>query len=253
MFIDKPLLTRIEMIKIQILAISVATFSSLTFGNTTDFLQATSLSWVQEGPMLNDMPMQPNASSSDERITLSNTNKNGWYATPYAGLNLLSDFNDNKLSIEYDTGFSYGVSVGKEIEPGFFLQLDIGEIKNDLKKLTVQIGGGIDVETTDASIRQTPIIMNAIWAPKGHGRLFPYLGLGAGTIRGDYNVDAMPGAFADLLDIDWAFAFQAMVGFKYELSPSSTVSVSYQYLHAAYDNDLDLNNNLITFGFQFRF
>ena len=160
---------------------------------------------------------------------------------------------DDNLSIEYDTGFAYGVSVGKEVEPGFFMQLDIGELKNDLKKLTVQLGGGLEIDTANASIRQTPIIMNAIWAPKSHGRLFPYLGLGAGAIRGDYNVDAIPGAFANLLDIDWAFAFQAMIGFKYELSNSSNITIGYQYLHAAYDNNLDLNNNLITFGFQFRF
>ena len=56
-----------------------------------------------------------------------------------------------------------------------------------------------------------------------------------------------------MIDIGWAFALQAKVGFTYELSHSSSLSVGYHFLHAHYSGDLDLNNNLVTFGLKFRF
>ena len=191
--------------------------------------------------------------AADDRITLSDTGKNGWYIAPNFAINLLSDFNNNNISVEYDNGYAYGISIGKEIQPGFRMQLDIAHIKNDLNSLFIQIGGGEDIDVADSHITQTPIIFNAIWEPRSHDRLSPFFGIGAGVIKGDYSVSQLPGNLESLLDIGWAFAIQVRAGLSYELSNTSSFTAEYHFLHAHYASDLDLNNNLVQFGLEFRF
>ena len=62
-------------------------------------------------------------------LRLSDTGKRGWYIAPNFSINLLSDFNNNNVEITYDTGYAYGISIGKEINPGFSVQLDVAHIK----------------------------------------------------------------------------------------------------------------------------
>lgn len=239
---------------------SVVIVSGIAFAETFDFASATTLSFTSDGPTLHD---SANSTASagiatayapeQQRITLDNTGKNGWYISPNFGINLLGDFNNDNLEITYDTGYSIGVSIGKEINPGFRMQLDIAQIKNDLNSVFIQLAGGVPVAVDGAKITQTPIILNAIWEPKGHGRLFPYLGFGVGAIKGKYSVSDLPSRFETILDVGWAFAVQVKAGFKMQLSHSSDFTIGYQFLHAHYDRDLDLNNNLITLGVEFRF
>jgi opacity protein-like surface antigen len=218
-----------------------------------DFVAVTTLTWTSGGPQLHNSGAPIGRAPSQERITLEDTGKNGWYIVPNFGLNLVSEFNDDELQISYKDGSSYGVSIGKEVDPGFRMQLDIAHIKNDLDRVFVKLAGGVNVPVTDAKITQMPILLNAIWEPRGHSRIFPYIGLGVGVIKGKYSVADLPPAFTNLLDISWAFALQVKVGVSYELSHSSSVHLGYHFLHAHYESDLDINNNLITFGFEFRF
>jgi opacity protein-like surface antigen len=239
------------MLKSVFIGISLLLLSGTAVAQPVDYIAATTLSFTSDGPTLHD---QPNGTpGNQERITLDDTGNSGWYIAPNFAINLLGGFNDNNLEITYDTGYSYGVSIGKEVNPGFRIQLDLAHMKNDLERVFVSIAPGITVPVTDAKITQTPIILNAIWEPRGHDRLFPYIGLGAGAIKGKYSVAEMPPAFVDLLDIGWAFALQVKVGIKYELSHSSNVSLGYQFLHAHYNSDLDLNNNVISIGLEFKF
>jgi opacity protein-like surface antigen len=249
------------MLKIMVTGVSVAFMSAFATAEPVDFIRATTLSWTSDGSILHDTPdisgepkANPQLSAPGQnRITLDDTGKSGWYIAPNFGINLLGDFNNDNLAITYDTGYSLGLSIGKEINPGFRMQLDIAQIKNDLKSVFVQLAGGVVVPVVDAKITQTPIILNAIWEPRGHDRLFPYIGLGVGAIKGDYSVESLSGAFESLLDIGWAFAIQVKAGIKIELSHSSDFNIGYQFLHAHYSADLDLNNNLVTMGFEFRF
>ena len=227
------------------------------FADRIDFTAATTLSWTSDGPTMHDTPGNtpgetPNPSIQN-RITLDDAGESGWYIAPNTGINLLSEFNDDQIQISYKDGYSYGISIGKEVNPGFRIQLDVAHIKNDLDRVTLKLAGGINVPVTDAKITQIPIILNAIWEPRGRGRLFPFIGLGVGGIKGKYSVADLPGVFPDLLDIGWAFALQVKLGLTYELSHTSSVTLGYQFLHAHYNTDLDLNNNLITLGVQFRF
>ena len=224
-----------------------------SFAEPIDFAAVTTLTWTSDGPQLHDSGAPIGRAPSQERITLEDTGKNGWYIVPNFGLNLVSEFNDDELQISYKDGSSYGVSIGKEVDPGFRMQLDIAHIKNDLDRVFVKLAGGINVPVTDAKITQIPILLNAIWEPRGHSRLFPYIGLGVGVIKGKYSVADLPPQFTTLLDIGWAFALQVKVGVSYELSHSSSVHLGYHFLHAHYESDLDINNNLITFGLEFRF
>ena len=223
---------------------SVVLINGLAIAEPVDIISAATLSWTSDNPIVQ---------ASQDRIPLDDTGNNGWYIAPNYGINLLSDFNNASLEIAYDTGTGFGFSIGKEVNPGFRMQLDIGQMKNDLESVFVNIGPGVDVDVNGAEITQTPIILNAIWEPRSHDRLFPYIGVGVGAIRGDYSVEGLPPEFSNILDIDWGYAIQVRAGIKIELSHSSAFNLGYQYLHAGYGSDLDLNNNLITIGLEFRF
>jgi opacity protein-like surface antigen len=251
---DETQVMRAGMVKVSFVFASIALSSTAVFGDSLDFVSATTFSLASSGPVLHDTTTTPDSpEETQDRITLSDTGKNGWYVTPNVSMNLLSDFNNNNLSIEYDNGYAYGLTIGKEINPGFSLELDLAHIKNDLKSLTIQSGGGISVDVGDAKITQTPILFNAVWSPRSHDRLSPYFGIGGGAIKGKYSVSQLPGAFESLLDIDWAFAIQVKAGFTYALSHSSNLHIGYRFLHAHYGGDLDLNNSLVTAGLQFYF
>jgi opacity protein-like surface antigen len=242
------------MVKICIAVVAASFFSGTVFADTLDFDRATTFTLTSDGPVLHDTTTTPNSPpTTEDRITLSDTGKNGWYIAPNFAINMLSDFNNNRVAITYDDGYAFGISIGKEINPGFRLQLDVAQIENDLESLFINVVGGISVDVADAKITQTPVILNAIWEPRGHNRFSPFIGIGAGVIKGDYSVAQLPGTLSSTLDIDWAFAFQAKAGFKYELSHTSSLSVGYNFLHAHYSDDLDLNNNLVTIGLEFRF
>jgi len=138
------------MLKIMVTGVGVAFMSAFATAESVDFIRATTLSWTSDGPILHDTPdssgepkANPQLSAPGQnRITLDDTGKSGWYIAPNFGINLLGDFNNDNLAITYDTGYSLGLSIGKEINPGFRMQLDIAQIKNDLKSVLVQIAGG---------------------------------------------------------------------------------------------------------------
>lgn len=242
------------MVKISLTIVSTLLISGTVCANSLNFVRATTLSFTSDGPVLHDTTTTTDSPApTDDRITLSDTGSNGWCIAPNFAMNLLSDFNNNNISVEYDNGYAYGISIGKEINPGFRVQLDIAHIKNDLKSLNITIAGGLAIDVADASITQTPIILNAIWEPSSHDRISPYFGVGAGVIKGDYSVSQLPGNLSSILDIGWAFAIQVRAGFKYELSHTSSFTAEYHFLHAHYGSDLDLNNNLVQFGLEFRF
>ncbi|MDP7004903.1 MAG: porin family protein [Phycisphaerales bacterium] len=220
----------------------------------TNLLPSTTLSFDFNGPVLNDSPDEEEKPMVPEvRIPLSEDREAGWYIIPKFGLNIIDNFNDANLKISYDSGYSYGVAVGKELDPGFRIQLDFSHTKNDLDSVFVELAGGVVVPVTDAKISQTPIILSAIWEPTGHDRFFPYFGLGVGGIKGKYSVSDLPMAFEDILDIGWAFALQAKVGFNYEITNSSSISVGYDFTHAHYHRDRDINNHTVHVGLQIKF
>ncbi|MDP7004913.1 MAG: outer membrane beta-barrel protein [Phycisphaerales bacterium] len=252
------------MSKFLIAGVGVGLVSGVAFAEPIDFIQATTLSWTSDGPTTRSAPVAQNVTPDtapdittpvvgEDRITLGDSGDNSWYIMPNAGINLLGDFNDNDLEITYATGYTVGLSIGKEINPGFRMQLDIAYMKNDLDSIFINRAGGVSVDTDGAEITQTSFVLNAIWEPRGHDRLFPHFGLGVGAIKGDYSVAQLPIAFSDILDVSWAFALQVKAGFTFEISHSSELTVGYQFLHAHYDSDLDLNNNLVTLGMEFRF
>ena len=96
------------------------------------------------------------------------------------------------------------------------------------------------------SIRSTALFLSV-------SQVSPFFGIGAGVIKGDYSVSQLPGNFESILDIGWAFAIQVRAGLSYELSNTSSFTAEYHFLHAHYASDLDLNNNLVQFGLEFRF
>ncbi len=215
----------------------------------------------------------------EDRVMLDEAGSSGWYISPNAGINFVPEVDiDNGsyseiingslwqldytgASLEFDTGYSCGLGLGKQISNTLAFQVDFSYMENDLDK----IGGTVDLEIdgvwqgsawgdipiTGVELKQMPIMASLIWSSESD--LKPYFGAGIGTSR--YKWDA-----GDLgSDSGWAFTFQFLAGFKIEMSPSSDMSIGYRFLRADYDIDSlgvgtdPVVNHSIQLGLNFRF
>ena len=94
------------MVKISLTIVSALLVSGTVCATPLEYLSATTLSFTSDGPILHETPATPDLPpAADDRITLSDTGKNGWYIAPNFAINLLSDFNNNNIvSISFTFG-----------------------------------------------------------------------------------------------------------------------------------------------------
>jgi opacity protein-like surface antigen len=197
------------------------------------------------------------------RISLEDedgSSEGGWYIAPQVGVNFLSDRTYNGVNISYDSGLSFGVGVGLEFDNQFRLQLDIGYTKSDVDPVTFDGGlwwsslSGVAV-THSGDISQLPIMITGIY-DFGGDTVKPYIGIGLGTSRTRvHTINSAPGFTNGVsTDSSWDFSYQAVVGATIMLSPTSDLSVAYQFVKTNSDNWAgDFSNHRITVGLQYRF
>ena len=120
----------------------------------------------------------------------------------------------------------------------------------------------LGADSGSAEFEQTALMLSAIWdwdpAP---GRYFdnqtetlrPYIGLGIGQVESDVSVDfTLDGTSYSISDSEWDAAYQAIAGFRVDLSPTSDLQIGYRYLNV----DTDYGNvisHTISVGFGIKF
>ena len=181
--------------------------------------------------------------NTEERISLGGVESSGWYVAPHFGYNLISNTATEGFNIKFDDGISFGLGFGVEIKKDIAFQIDIGYIRNDVD--TITNGGGISSEP-DIEYTQVPLLFNWIWSPSGQPDIRPYVGVGLGVIRGEYESNEFISS-----DARWAVAGQIRAGFKVDLSTTSCFSFGYQFMLAQYSDNID--NHTFGIGLSFNF
>ena len=162
------------------------------------------------------------------------------YLTTELGGTLVNDVtikNAGGIQATFDPGVGGTVCLGYRIAPAWAVEFETGVLWNSFDKI-----GGVTLESMHASadLYQIPFKLNVIYSAPTKGRWTPYIGAGAGGMATilEGSVDPVPGPAPasvsvigneNFCDIDLTFAYQAVVGLRYRLSPHAQVDVGYKF------------------------
>jgi outer membrane protein OmpA-like peptidoglycan-associated protein len=146
----------------------------------------------------------------------------GWYAGLAAGLNLMRN-----AEIE-----GSGISVEAQMDPGIAallfggysfgnlrLEGELGYRHNSVDEVSNTAGNG--------SISAASLMGNVIYDFLPTSRVNPYIGVGAGVARVNFDVSPVSGTTVD--ESDWVFAYQGILGMNFKLDPNLLLSADYRY------------------------
>ena len=124
--------------------------------------------------------------------------------------------------LNFDNGISAGIAVGWAFDH-LRTEAEVNIIGADFKL----IDGALDETVTDGSMKT--VMANAYYDLTDGFPVTPYVGLGAGM------------SFSDLGNISDGghLAYQAMAGFRYNLSGQFWVGAEYRYMNTKTDGDLE--------------
>jgi len=189
----------------------------------------------------------------------------GWYEAGPAFVEdaKIQDFfgelvNGNR--VEFDTGFHFGIGVGRELTPYVRIEMESGFNYNALKSIE-------EAAASSGNIYRIPVMGNLVLLYPNRTRIVPVVGAGVGAqwAKCDaQNIDLG----ATILNDDaetWVFSYQGYAGVRYELNDRMNLGVFYHYSVAdgpSWDFGDDSGGNFkldsirthsfsLTFGWQF--
>jgi outer membrane protein OmpA-like peptidoglycan-associated protein len=189
----------------------------------------------------------------------------GAYVGVLGGLNLLEDSEPSGplggYKIEADPGWAAGVRGGYQMGR-FRVELEATFRKNtvdtfqNLSNPTPGLpapGGKVD---GNGVIWSVATMLNGIYDIPTNWRITPYVGGGVGAVYLRHE-DVGNGTVRVANDDDWAFAWQALAGFQYEIDPRLTASIDYRYFRAVDakigdDTDTKYRNHTVMVGLTYR-
>jgi len=147
--------------------------------------------------------------------------------------------------IKFDTGFRAGVEFGYNFNQSFSAELEAGIIRNTINQVGIQDLSSVGA---DAELDEIPLMVNGIYKIPLKGNFKPYVGVGVGAVVGIFDSSNIPGSSSDsnpkYSDADFTFAYQAEVGFKYELGQNAELGLVYKFIgttdHGWKDNNIEL-------------
>ncbi len=166
-------------------------------------------------------------------------NNEGWYATLGGGLNMLTNSDIKGGAYEstgkFHDGFTGLGAVGYSFGH-FELEGELAARRNGVKDLT-NPGGGT------GHVWAESLMVNAIYDFLPDRALSPYIGVGAGAAHVNYSdVGGSSGALIN--DSDNVFAYQGIVGLRYNISSQWTADIDYRYFATA-NPDFNTNGNTV--------
>lgn len=178
-----------------------------------------------------------------------------WYLAASGSLSLLDDSHTRVVNLPIPTGFA---ETKNKMDTGYGVQVAVGRRIGDVR---VEIEGGYSRNKSDHYIAIVPptgriasegghkawrVMANGYY-DFGTGRLRPYLGAGAGYADIKARLFAARAPFPNetpfliLNDHKGEFAYQAMAGAAYEVSPGVSLTAQYRWLSAGKVHFRDLS------------
>jgi OOP family OmpA-OmpF porin len=198
----------------------------------------------------------------------------GWYFSAFGGANWLDDTSFdvdlggpgtvvNSYDVGYVVGGAVGYDFGQAMGPlGLRLEAELSYRSNDVDTHTI-----VGVGQTDGAIGSTSALagMGNILFDLNTGSPFSiYGGGGVGVANVEFDGHG-PGAGAIMNDDDTVFAWQAIAGIGYEISPGWVFDVQYRYFNAgdvsltslansgAVSSSTDYESHAVLAGFRIKF
>jgi opacity protein-like surface antigen len=170
--------------------------------------------------------------STSKPLTLSD----GWYASGSAGLAFMDTAHSHSSSGSVfdvtgaDPGYDLTAALGKTLGSGFRGEAELGYHRVDLGSATVYRAGALGLNGHGAGGDASAVSMmgNGYYDFDTGGPFKPYIGAGIGLADVNFNGVDIGGRRATS-DDDLAFAYQAMAGIGYQLTPTGTIFTGYRY------------------------
>lgn len=171
------------------------------------------------------------------------------------------------VSSEFDSGYGFGLAVGKRLgDPGasnrWRLEGELAYRSNDIKSHKLD---GADLEGAFGEITSRSLMVNALIDFNAQSSFSPYIGAGLGFA--DVSADGFGvSAIQDVLDDgETVLAYQLIAGAGYDVSPNTELFLEYRYFATddpsvttsvatgAVETDLSYKTNNVFLGARFNF
>jgi OOP family OmpA-OmpF porin len=160
---------------------------------------------------------------------------NGWYMSASLGLAFMENSSNRSGTANFDLspsnpGFAVTGALGKELGNGFRAEGELGYRQIGMDHGTVYSTGGTGISTGPASgnANAFSVMGNGYYDFATDTPIKPYVGAGVGFARVALS-EVGVGAGSAVNDSDVAFAYQAMGGVSYQLTPRGTLFTEYRY------------------------
>ncbi len=162
---------------------------------------------------------------------------NNWFLTGDAGAAIVQNANirsspfGNSGNLQLDTGFRGGFDLGYQLQPAWAVAFESGVVWNGINS----IAGNNPNEGASANLYQVPILAKVIYTPL-HGKFQPFVSAGVGGVASIFDLSNVSngssiGIFAPNFNAtSWSVAYQAEIGFRYQIARSWDVGLKYAFL-----------------------
>lgn len=152
----------------------------------------------------------------------------GFYLTTFAGAGFSIDveIDPGKTNFDaLDVGPVAALGVGYALNRRWRFELETAFRRNEVELL--DFGLRLGSKQGSGRIRSTSLLASAVYQLWPEARTRPYLGIGAGIVWADYDVNVLDELFVD--DNDQAYAVQFRLGAEVSVSRRLTASAEYRY------------------------
>jgi opacity protein-like surface antigen len=153
----------------------------------------------------------------------------GWYEAGAAVVDdaELEDFFGNAIdgnTVEFDTGFHFGIAMGRKLTRYVKIEAESGFNYNSLSSIE-------GATASSGNLYRVPVLGNLVLQFPNRTGLVPVIGAGAGAQWSSFDAQNIVLGTTTLDDYDqtWAFSYQGYAGVRYELNPRMSLGVFYHY------------------------
>ncbi len=155
---------------------------------------------------------------------------NGWYLGARAGVTWLDDHSYSTggavRSFDFDHGWGLSGNVGYQFGGPFRLELEVAYRTNDIDSIT---SGGARLAGATGEMNSLAFMVNGFYDINTGTAFTPYVGLGVGYARVSADGISATGLGFTNGDDDNKFAYQAIAGVAYQLTPEVALTADYRY------------------------
>ena len=155
--------------------------------------------------------------------------KYGWYEAGPAVVETakIRDFFGELVTgnkVEFDTGFHFGIGIGRELNQYLRVEVESGFNYNALKSIQ-------DATASSGNIYRVPIMGNLVLQYPNRTRLVPVIGAGVGAQWAQFDAQNVELGATTLNDTSetWVFGYQGYAGVRYQFRENMDLGIFYHY------------------------